>query len=76
MGHPGHFESLKYLPTDKVLIRFIKQAIKLNENGIKIQKKLALLPKEFSVSDYFLKPLKSNKMVHKTWENFSPSNKK
>src|SRR4026207_417368 len=36
MGHMGKITSLKDLPPDKVLIAYIKEAAKLNDEGIKL----------------------------------------
>src|SRR5437899_12255059 len=35
MGHSGRLTSVKDLPSDKVFIGYIKEAMKLNEKGIK-----------------------------------------
>ena len=39
MGHLGPIKSLKDLPSDKVMIQYIKEAAKLNDAGIKVEKK-------------------------------------
>jgi uncharacterized protein YdeI (YjbR/CyaY-like superfamily) len=76
MGHFGRMTSLKDLPSDKVLIGFIKQAMKLNEAGVTVERKPA--PKEITLDppDYFMKALRKNKAALKTYEAFSPSNKR
>ncbi|MDZ7646621.1 MAG: DUF1801 domain-containing protein [Cytophagales bacterium] len=38
MGHLGKIMSLKDLPSDKVIISYIKEAAKLNESGAKVLK--------------------------------------
>lgn len=40
MGHLGRITSLKDLPTDKVLISYIKEAKQLNDDGVKLPAKL------------------------------------
>ncbi len=76
MGHLGKIASLKDLPSDATLIRYIKEAMKLNDAGIKVEKKKPTTAKELEVPEYFLKALKKNNAAHKTFDVFSPSNKK
>lgn len=77
MGHLGRITSLKDLPSDKVLISYIKEAKKLNVKGVKLPAKpIAKEKKEIVVPDYFLKALRKSKSVLKAFENFSPSYKK
>ena len=59
MGHYGKITSLKDLPTDKIIIAHIKEAMMLNEKGIKLPAKKVKSEKiEVAVPDYFLKHLK------------------
>lgn len=76
MGHLGKITSLKDLPSDAAMIRYIKEAMKLNDLGIKVEKKRPLPSNELVVPDYFLKELKRNKAALNAFESFSPSNKK
>lgn len=77
MGHLGKITSLKDLPSDKILIDFIKQAIKLNNEGIKLPSKpRSTVKKELKVPDYFQKMLSKNKKALQIFENFSYSHKK
>lgn len=77
MGHLGRITSLKDLPPDKVLVSCIKEAKKLNDDGVSLPAKTsAKEKKEIAVPDYFIKALKKNKTALKTFENFSLSNKK
>lgn len=75
MGHLGRITSLKDLPKDTVMIRYIKEAMQLNDAGIKVEKKRPVSTKELVIPDYFIKELKKNKAAQKTFEAFSPSNK-
>jgi len=77
MGHLGKIRSLKDLPSDKKLAAWIKEAMKLNEQGVKLPSK-AKLPekKELEIPDYFLKALKKNRSAWKTFEAFPYSHKK
>lgn len=75
MGNLGCITSLKDLPPDKAMINFLKQAKKLNDDGIKVERKPAVkkplvIPKELTVA------LNKNKKAKETFENFSPSNKR
>ncbi len=76
MGDFGKITGLKDLPSDAKMIRYIKEAMKLNDEGIKVEKKKPLTKKDIEAPDYFLKELKKNKAALKTFNMFSPSNKK
>jgi uncharacterized protein YdeI (YjbR/CyaY-like superfamily) len=75
MGHLGRITSLKDLPKDSVLIKYIKEGMKLNDAGIKVKAKPASA-KAPEAPDYFLKAIGKNKKALKTFEAFSNSNKK
>jgi len=76
MGHLGKITSLKDIPSDATLIRYIKEAMKLNDAGIKVEKKKPVTTKEVEVPGYFFKLLKNNKAAQMTFNAFSPSSKK
>lgn len=77
MGHYGKIKSLKDLPPDKKIIAHIKEAMLLNDKGIKLPpRKVTTAKKEIVVPDYFLKLLKKNKKAFAAFENFSPSHKR
>lgn len=76
MGHFGRITSLKDLPPDKAIIDFVKQAMKLNDKGIKLPSKPKTKRKELVIPDYFLNVLKKNKKALATFEAFSYSHKK
>ena len=76
MGHLGRLTSVKDLPSDKVLIAFIKQAAKLNEEGIKLEPKPKSEKKELVIPAYFKAALKTNKKAQDVFDAFSNSNKK
>jgi uncharacterized protein YdeI (YjbR/CyaY-like superfamily) len=76
MGHYGKITSLKDLPADKKIIAHIKEAMMLNEKGIKLPPRKTNTKKEIVVPDYFLKVLKKNKNTFTTFESFSPSHKR
>lgn len=76
MGNLGRITSLKDLPSDKIIIDFIKQAKKLNEEGVKLPPREKKKHPELVVPDYFTKALKKNKMANSHFEKFSPSQKR
>ena len=76
MGHLGRLTSMKDLPSDKKLTAYIKEAMALNDKGIKIPAKPATEKKELVVPDYFTKALKKNKKAWEAFSNFSYSHKK
>lgn len=77
MGNFGQIKSLKDLPSDKIFIGYIKEAVKLNEDGIALPpKKIDKDKKELTVPDFFTKALKKNKTAFKNFEEFSYSKKK
>jgi len=62
MGHLGQIKSLDDLPSDKILITYIKEAARLNKEGIKLPSKpKSTEKKELEVPDYFIKALNKNK---------------
>lgn len=76
MGHLGKIASLKDLPKDAALIKYIKEAMKLNEAGIKLVTKKTGSKKDLEIPDYFTKALSKNKKALKTFDAFSYTNKK
>lgn len=76
MGHLGKIASLKDLPSDKVLKAYIKNAMELNEKGLKVPKAPTTKKADLKIPDYFMKALSKNKKALKTFEAFSPSHKK
>jgi len=77
MGHIGRITSLKDLPSDKKLTAYIKEAMKLNELGIKLPAKAKNTEKKtIEVPDYFLKAIKKDKKAFQVFEAFAYSHKK
>lgn len=72
----GKITSLSDLPTDAVFIGLLKEAMALNEQGIKIQREKSDTPKEIEVPDYFAALLKANPTARKIFESKSPSFRK
>ncbi|MDE3056721.1 MAG: YdeI/OmpD-associated family protein [Bacteroidota bacterium] len=76
MGHLGRITSLADLPSEKILLHYIKEAAQLNESGTKLPPKIKSDKKELKIPDYFKRALKKNKKALATFEGFSYSNKK
>ncbi len=76
MGHLGRITSLKDLPSEKKLISYIKEAMKLNDDGVKLDKKLPSTKTELKVPKELVAALKSSKKATATFNGFSYSNKK
>ena len=75
MGNMGRITSLKDLPPDKAFIDFVKQHMKLNEEGIKIEKK-TVTKKELIVPKELIVALSKNKKAKDTFDNFPTSQKR
>lgn len=79
MGHLGKLETLEDLPKDTVLKKYIKAAMKLNEEGVKLPARSQVKDgekKELEIPDYFTKELKKNKVAKEHFSKFSYSGKK
>jgi uncharacterized protein YdeI (YjbR/CyaY-like superfamily) len=77
MGQFGRITSLSDLPSDRVFIGYIREAVRLNEAGIKVPaQSKPREQKELAVPAYFLSALKKNKKALLAFENFSYSHKK
>ena len=76
MGSFGRITSLKDLPSDKVMIGLIHQAVELNEKGVKVPKKPATSKKDLVIPSELTKELSKNKKAKIVFDNFSYSQKK
>ncbi|HYV90968.1 MAG TPA: DUF1801 domain-containing protein [Chitinophagales bacterium] len=76
MGQFGRISSLKDLPSEKILIAYIKEAMKLNDGNVKLPERQRTEKKELVVPDDLMKALKKNKKALTTFESFNYSNKK
>lgn len=76
MGHLGKITNMSDLPSDKDLISDIKEAMRLNDEGIKIVKKASASKKEISMPEEFKSALGKNKKAFTVFEKFSPSHKR
>ena len=77
MGHLGKIRSLADLPSDKKIAAWIKEAMKLNDNDVKLpERKKSAAPKTIEIPDALQKALNKNKTAAAAFNNFSPSHKK
>jgi uncharacterized protein YdeI (YjbR/CyaY-like superfamily) len=76
MGHFGQIKSIKDLPSASVIISYIKEAVGLNKNGVKLQSKPQEQKRAVEISDDFSNALKKNKKADKNFKKFSPSHKR
>ncbi len=72
MGSFGKLTSLKDLPSDAVMRKLIKQAMKLNDDGVKVTKPKHE-KKETVMPEVLLEALAKNEKAAETFNNFSPS---
>jgi uncharacterized protein YdeI (YjbR/CyaY-like superfamily) len=75
MGHLGKITSVKDLPSDTRLRKYIKEAVRLNESGARVERKPAAA-KTLTVPPYFRKELSKNPKAKATFDAFSYSHRK
>ncbi len=76
MGHMGRITSLKDLPADKQMIAYIKEAMKLNDEGVKVKKEKPVSKSEWPAPPDLQAALKKNKKALVVFEAFPPSHRK
>lgn len=75
MGHLGRLTSVKDLPPKKELVALIKKAAKLNEEGVKVEKKKAPRP-VLPVPPELTAALTKNKKARTNFEAMPPSHRR
>jgi uncharacterized protein YdeI (YjbR/CyaY-like superfamily) len=75
MGHIGKITTLKELPSDRKMKAWIKEAMKLNEQGVKIKKEKKVASAPSTPAD-LLAALKRNKKALAQFELFPPGHRK
>ncbi len=73
MGNLGRITGIKDLPPDKAIIDFVKQAKKLNDEGVKLPPKAKAPKAAVVVPDDLKKGLARNKKAKEVFEAFSQS---
>lgn len=76
MGSLGRISSLADLPKDSTLIRHIKQAAKLNEQGIKSPRPPSAAPKKLEIPSSLMTALRKNKTALANFQKMSPSHQR
>ncbi len=75
MGHFGKITSIKDLPEEKVLRKYIREAMELNISGVKVPKKKTP-KKELVIPAYFMNAFEKNDAALTSFNDFSYTNKK
>lgn len=76
MGHLDKLTTVKDLPSDKILIAYLKEAALLNKNKVKVVKPKTAPKKDLPIPDELAAAFKKNKKAQKAFEGFSPSQKR
>lgn len=76
MGSFGRIKSLKDLPDNKTMKKLIKDACKLNDDGVKVVRQVSKERKELVVPEILVRALAKNKKAAATFESFPYSCKK
>lgn len=77
MGHFGCIQSLDDLPSKRTLAGYVRKAMKLNEEGVKVPRKpRAGVAKPVAVPDDFAAALRRNRKAREAFESFSPSHRR
>ena len=76
MGNFDRITSLKDLPSDKILIAYIKEAARLNDENIKAVPKKKAAVAVLDVPVDLTAALKKNKKAQTVFDNFSPGKRK
>lgn len=76
MGHLGRITSLNDLPSDKILIVYLKEAMLLTEQGASLPKKIAVRIQQDARSEDFERALHKNKTALVQFRSFPPSKQK
>ncbi|HEY5406622.1 MAG TPA: YdeI/OmpD-associated family protein [Ginsengibacter sp.] len=77
MGHMGKIRNLKDLPPDKKIIEWVKEAMRLNDDDVKLpERKKRDNKKEIEIPEILQNALLKNKTAATTFNNFSPSHKR
>ena len=76
MGNYGRIGSVADLPSKKALTGFIKEAMRLNDEGIKVVRKKPGSRKPLPVPPDLAAALRKNPKARATFEGFSPSHRR
>jgi uncharacterized protein YdeI (YjbR/CyaY-like superfamily) len=73
MGEFGRLESLEDTPSEAQLVKMVKEAVALNDAGVKAKREVKAPKKPLKAPTFMLAAIKKNKKAHATFEAFSPS---
>lgn len=76
MGSFGKLTSIEDLPPKRVLQRYVKKAMKLNEQGVKVSRPKHPPKPKLATPPELLAALARNKRARETFEAFSPSHQR
>ena len=77
MGQFGKIRSLSDLPDEKTLLNYVREAVRLNDEGVKAPRQIkSKVKKPLVIPDYLTGVLKRNAKARAAFENFSYSHKK
>jgi uncharacterized protein YdeI (YjbR/CyaY-like superfamily) len=76
MGQFGRITTVSDLPSKKELTRYIKLAMKLNDEGVKVERQKKPKKPDIPVPAYVRAALKKNKKANDAFEAFSPSHRR
>ena len=76
MGQFGRITSISDLPPKNVLLGYIKEAVRLNEEGVKVPKARPKRKKPLAIPASLKAALRKNKKALATFDNFSYTHKK
>jgi uncharacterized protein YdeI (YjbR/CyaY-like superfamily) len=76
MGNLGRISNLSDLPPDEILINFIQEASRLNEDGIKLPQSPKKDKGELIIPEALVNELKENTAARATFDKFSTTNKR
>ena len=76
MGHFGRFESIDDVPSEAALVKMVKEAVALNDAGLKV-KRTAKPPKPApKAPPFMLAALRKNSKTLAAWQKFAPSHQR
>ena len=76
MGQYGKMTSANDLPNDETILAHVREAAKLNDDGVKVPRPKAKPKKPLKVPPYFTSALKGSPKAFATFQNFSPSHQR
>lgn len=77
MGHLGRITAIADLPAEKVLLKYVRQAMALNDEGIKVPARAKPRgDRTLQVPDELMAALRANRKALATFNGFSYTNKK